>query len=532
MEPAAATKKQILTLKEQLNFVAGKSWCTEDFLKWTPDVFAACASTLESTGTYTAIVDVWPPDSSKIDSWLSDQRAIALQWRQAMCGGGAVPARVVEAWKEIIGKGSKSLTTVRGDRSLLTALLELACLADEASENFGLPNPRDPAEEKAARLLTSAEAKVTPASLCERVHSSRIQVLPKQHTPQAGICLRSLSHHLALVHPRGIAPRWFRVPTPIIGNEDTSLNVLCVPWPFEIPTSAFQAASPSFGTLPLMSPAFGFFEYQPPDSSDVGETVLELLDAAEKAGKGPVHIIVLPELAVSRPDYEDLREQLGDRNVMLISGICEPGTAGRPSRNIVRCDFIGTAVGTEQVKHHRWQLEKNQICRYKLDLDQKQRWWEHSVVSDRQLSFITIAPQVTLCVLICEDLARQDPAPDMIRAVGPNLVIALLLDGPQLEWRWPARYAAVLAEDPGSTVITLTSLGMALRSNSEGEQSRAVLMYRDPDSVKPFPKELPSNNRALLLRFRIDTREEWSADGRSDGGATGHLTLQECWPVA
>ena len=46
-------------------------------------------------------------------------------------------------------------------------------------------------------------------------------------------------------------------------------------------------------------------------------------------------------------------------------------------------------------------------------------------------------------VLICEDLARQEPAAELIRAVGSNLVIALLMDGPQLNNRWPARYAAV-----------------------------------------------------------------------------------------
>jgi hypothetical protein len=66
-------------------------------------------------------------------------------------------------------------------------------------------------------------------------------------------------------------------------------------------------------------------------------------------------------------------------------------------------------------------------------------------------------------VLICADLARQDPAADLIRAVGPNLLIALLMDGPQLSHRWPARYAAVPAEDPGTSVQTLTSLGMAER---------------------------------------------------------------------
>ena len=69
---------------------------------------------------------------------------------------------------------------------------------------------------------------------------------------------------------------------------------------------------------------------------------------------------------------------------------------------------------------------------------------------ERLLYFVTLN-RMTWSVLICEDLARQDPAADLIRAVGPNLVIALLMDGPQLNGRWPARYASVLAEDPGSS---------------------------------------------------------------------------------
>jgi len=52
-----------------------------------------------------------------------------------------------------------------------------------------------------------------------------------------------------------------------------------------------------------------------------------------------------------------------------------------------------------------------------------------------------------LTVLICEDLARLDPVNDLVRAVGPNLVMSLLMDGPQLTTRWPARYATVLADD-------------------------------------------------------------------------------------
>jgi hypothetical protein len=64
---------------------------------------------------------------------------------------------------------------------------------------------------------------------------------------------------------------------------------------------------------------------------------------------------------------------------------------------------------------------------------------------------------------MCEDLAQSDNVAEVIRSVGPALVITPLLDGPQLASRWAARYASVFADDPGSAVLTLTSFGLAQR---------------------------------------------------------------------
>lgn len=67
---------------------------------------------------------------------------------------------------------------------------------------------------------------------------------------------------------------------------------------------------------------------------------------------------------------------------------------------------------------------------------------------------------------------------DVLRRVGPSLVVGLLLDGPQLPQRWPARYATVLADEPGSAVLTLTSFGMVARSRPPGRtRSRAVALW-------------------------------------------------------
>src|SRR6185436_17599598 len=108
-------------------------------------------------------------------------------------------------------------------------------------------------------------------------------------------------------------------------------------------------------------------------------------------------------------------------------------------------------------------LDAGQIATYQLGgfLSGSRSWWESIPIPRRRLSFLTSNAWLTLAPLICEDLARLDPVSDLIRGVGPTLLVALLLDGPQLQNRWPARYAGVLAEDPGTSVLTVTALGMS-----------------------------------------------------------------------
>ena len=148
----------------------------------------------------------------------------------------------------------------------------------------------------------------------------------------------------------------------------------------------------------------------------------------------------------------------------------------------------------------------------------------------RSLNFLSLNRWLTLTVLICEDLARMDPVTELVRSVGPNLVITLLLDGPQLAVRWPARYATVLAEDPGSSVLTLTAAGMVGLSRPVGSPrkskrsvSHVVALWKD---VKHPPREikLEAGSAGVLLELqREESIKEWTADGREDGGTTAYL---------
>jgi hypothetical protein len=172
-----------------------------------------------------------------------------------------------------------------------------------------------------------------------------------------------------------------------------------------------------------------------------------------------------------------------------------------------------------QLKHHRWCLDRGQILQYDLGsrLPASLDCWERVFLGERRITFVTFKEWLTTCVLICEDLARQEPVTEVIRSVGPNLVFALLMDGPQLRNRWPSRYASVLAEDPGCSVLSLTSLGMSARSRpAQGvDRSRSIALWRDA-IYGEREIELPPDTDACVLSLVCRTEREFTIDGRPD----------------
>src|SRR5262249_40347748 len=142
------------------------------------------------------------------------------------------------------------------------------------------------------------------------------------------------------------------------------------------------------------------------------------------------------------------------------------------------------------------------------------RWWEAMDVPRREIQFIELGDEITLVSLVCEDLAQIDDVAEVIRSVGPTMVITPLLDGPQLPSRWSARYASVLADDPGSTVVTLTSFGMVQRCRPNGrEVSPVVALCKDP--VRGTREiRLETGAHGILLTLCGDYLTRRSADGR------------------
>lgn len=491
---------------------------------------------LQHSGGYRRVLGKWPPAFPEtFDSWVAFIGDVGRRWRAALGESKkvdlAVPSEVSDWWK-IVLHSQVEVPAVSESQGLLDALLQLAAAADEAAARVGVPREGglDTFESDAREQLN-----MRGTSLCRGISTSKIRVLPKFHTPQSGITVRSLSHNLALVRGSDLVPDWHIVPG---GPNQHSLNLLIVPWPKTVRPSQFVAVDTKIQYPANTPPSFGYFHYRIEENSWEMRT---LCDRARDTIGRSVDGVIFPELSLTPEMFRTLSADVTPKGAFFLAGVGTGGHDGKPAQNFVEFAFQlgapkGYTTSLRQPKHHRWLLDKRQIVQYGLGatLDPSRNWWEYTDVGRRQLLFVGMRPWLTFCCLICEDLARQDPASEMIRAVGPNLVVALLLDGPQLATRWGARYATVLADDPGSSVLTLTCLGMAMLSGSfqgTGSRSRVIGLWKDARSGGPVPLELPEGAEALVLSLAVEYAKEWTADGREDEGRAGFPVLVGVHPI-
>ena len=194
-------------------------------------------------------------------------------------------------------------------------------------------------------------------------------------------------------------------------------------------------------------------------------------------------------------------------------------------------------------KHHRWEVDRSQIEAYGLqaDLDADVVWWEHLSVEERVLHMDVFRRGSALTAVICEDLARVDPGLALLRSLGANLVFALLMDGPQLKSRWPGTYATSLADDPGSSVLSMTSLALVERSNAVwGAEHPGVPLRRTVALWKNRPKpggsdpardfrelHVETGDQALTMRLRSEPAFDVTIDGRPNPDATAWYFVSE-----
>lgn len=493
-------------------------WTCQDFLTWPPDAFALAAAVLSESGAYRLIVSPpaglrWPPDDLSGDTWESDVERWAREWSAwavARRPGRRRPKTLSRLATTIAAAWRLPLVELDEPRNwnTLVSVLMLHAIADEACSGLGVQYSSPGSLHSWATQLLLEEGTLS------RLSGGRARVLPKSALPRTGMSIRSLSRYLGLDRSE-TEVRWFCSDAKTL--PASRFTLLLVPYPARISRSDFRTIS---GPLDNMdSDRYGFFEFAPHFPLDI-KRVLRIVEAGWGRAGG-VDAVVLPESVLRPNEAHQLRRALHAYGVPhLIAGVREQATS-RTSFGLNYAYVTGVRGGRSweavQHKHHRWLLDDAQISQYHLEgrLDPGRQWWEAIGIERRSLTFVTIDEYLTLCPLICEDLAQPDPVGSIIRQVGPSLVIALLLDGPQLAERWPARYASVFADDPGSAVLTLTSLGMALRSQPSGFcPSRSVALWKDGHSgIRELT--LDEGAAALLLTATVHHRFGMTADGRS-----------------
>lgn len=516
-----------MLFKELWVSCAGPGKSFRDCFNWAPDVFALSSRFLEESGSYRQAVS--PPQGQQWlhEDWHKQASRDGREWAEWINKPNRILPRTLRWFHEtLLEKMDKPVDALSTDWDFVQTMLRLHATCDEAGAGLGIPGGSDLAaySHESTRLLIEAGS-------LSHFPPQRVRVLPKRRTPQSGIDLRSLSHHLAAIHTETNI-KYNLLPIPNIKRK--RLGLLLIPWPYELSADAFSIhGTDALPTMP--TEYFGFFKYSPVEEPPI-EKFVELVKKARRISDG-VDMVVLPETALTERHLHQLETALDDdadlndeEEPVIVAGIRSDPISGHFGGNRVVFSYLNTFGDRERIfqsKHHRWALDESQILAYDLgeQLSPLKRWWEAIEIPERSLCLLAITDWLMLCPLVCEDLARQEPLSRTLRAVGPTLVIALLLDGPQLVQRWPHRYAGVLSDDPSSSVLTATSLGMAMRSSPSGCEPRPVVAFWK-DAWRGYQEiSLNPGNEALLLSLAPRPQRQWTADGRDSAAAI--VTLLE-----
>lgn len=139
------------------------------------------------------------------------------------------------------------------------ALMCLCIAADEASAQIGKGAQSSSASLSVAdAILINNQSR----SLCLRVPVEKLGAVAKQHTPQRGWSIGSLSHHLSLYTPTEILASW-QAPMPEVAVPLDVFNLLLLPWPTDVCSGDFRS---TMGRADTASPGAGthwYFDYAP-----------------------------------------------------------------------------------------------------------------------------------------------------------------------------------------------------------------------------------------------------------------------------
>ncbi len=483
-------------------------------------------------------------------------RRAGRRWKQTL----PVPRLVKDLWGKFVAAGAEPLHHLPlSDEAFpkwWTFALALMIIADEACDGLGYAPAYDFKENWMAALIMRAfwrkNERALQAikgirrtatlyedlpSMCFLADPDVVCVQPKVRTPAVGCTLRSYTHNVALLPPRGIVSTgWQHPPGALLADESSALNLLIVPYPFNLSAKWFSGIDVNRNSANDRpnDVAWGWFHLEQKWLERKVIDFTEALIAEAEKDVGTIHGLLFPEYALDWPTFELVKDMIltkFPRLEFLVSGtssncVNETGnfvlSAVFFDQQTAKNKFERTALVSSRWKHHRWRLDEPQISNYALGsaLDPRVLWWEAIALGPREIDFTVFRTASAFTTLICEDLARSDPCHGVLRDVGPNLVFVMLMDGPQLASRWAARYSTTLADDPGCSVLTYTSLGLVERSNRSGKhaESRVIGLWKD-DTGHAIEISCPEGAHGVVLTLSDARVREKTLDGRADNKA-------------
>lgn len=535
-----------------------------DMPQWPTDLFLVCASLLDAAGAYAHFdpapdnTDNLNPPSFGVAARTRDRsKALGRMWRETVDEGEGIipPSRLQNLWNCLSFEHGGDLVRERkGFRTpprwwRIALLLMIA--ADEACSNVEhAPSKSASGNSLQDRLWFHAIGKVrvksevdadapapehfkesngSSATFAVSGHKDKRNVFPKCLVSESGCSHRNFSQNVTLLPNTGtVRCHWHGQQSPLKDDNEEPLDILLVPFPYEFSAKAFRPLNEAHKARASLdgknSRTWANFRIDQNYFTD-HDAVLDQVHSLVLAAKQEVDTlngIILPELAVNFSTYEALgrtiRKTAEPDLEFLVSGSID-NCKREQGNNVLTSVWSeldkdynrgsNAALISSRRKHHRWQLDASQIRSYGLatSLDPRIKWWEDHVAGFRELHFYPLRRNSIFTSLICEDLARVDPCHEVIRSVGPNLVFSLLMDGPQVASRWSARYARTLSEDPGCSVLTLTSYALLNRCNHSGvfPANETVAFFSSPFGMQEISLPYSSGARGILLNLVFAT---------------------------